>query len=128
MALADGRSGRILGAEALCVAAGDELRHQIEELVGIGAAQLCRHRFRTLRQYELAHGRRRGDGVCPGISIGVAHVDLSRPMNSAQLVEHADQALYAAKAAGKRIVMVRDVDGCCPPSLVGERPIPDYVF
>lgn len=49
------------------------------------------------------------------MSIGVAHIDLSRPINAEQLVHHADQAMYAAKNAGKHRVMVRDGSGVyCP--------------
>jgi diguanylate cyclase (GGDEF)-like protein len=49
------------------------------------------------------------------MSIGVAHIDLSRPLNAEQLIHHADQAMYAAKNAGKQRVMVRDGSGVyCP--------------
>lgn len=49
------------------------------------------------------------------MSIGVAHIDLSKPINAEQLVHHADQAMYAAKNAGKQRVMVRDGSGVyCP--------------
>jgi predicted signal transduction protein with EAL and GGDEF domain len=45
------------------------------------------------------------------MSIGVAHIDLSRPRDTEALIHHADEALYAAKAAGKHRVMVRDRHG-----------------
>jgi len=49
------------------------------------------------------------------MSIGVAHIDLSKPINAEQLIHHADQAMYAAKNAGKHRVMVRDASGVyCP--------------
>ena len=50
-----------------------------------------------------------------GMSIGVAHINLSRPINAEDLIHHADQAMYAAKNAGKQRVMVRDGTGVyCP--------------
>jgi len=49
------------------------------------------------------------------MSIGVAHIDLSRPINAEMLVHHADQAMYAAKSAGKHRVMVRDESGVYSP-------------
>ncbi len=123
------RTGRIIEANCRQVDVagrygGDEFCVLMPQCEARDATRVA---LRILGQYELAHGRRRGDGVCPGISIGVAHVNLSRPASAAELVAHADQALYAAKAFGKRIVMVRTGDGCCPPSLLGERQIPDYV-
>ena len=45
-----------------------------------------------------------------GISIGVAQIDSRRPTNSEELIRHADEALYAAKAAGKGCIMVRSGD------------------
>ena len=44
-------------------------------------------------------------------SIGVAHLDLSCPRDTEELIRHADEAMYAAKAAGKHRVMVRDRRG-----------------
>jgi len=44
-----------------------------------------------------------------GMSIGVAHVDRSRPVNAEDLVRHADEAMYAAKAEfGGDTVAVRE--------------------
>jgi diguanylate cyclase (GGDEF)-like protein len=51
-----------------------------------------------------------------GVSIGVSHVDLSRPRDLAEFVRHADEALYAAKSAGKQLVMVRGTDGPFSPN------------
>jgi PleD family two-component response regulator len=45
------------------------------------------------------------------MSIGIAHVHLSRPANIDDLIKHADDALYTAKAEGKRRVMIRRADG-----------------
>ena len=42
------------------------------------------------------------------MSIGVAHVDVSRPVNAAELVRHADEAMYTAKVdRGGDAVVVR---------------------
>lgn len=49
-----------------------------------------------------------------GMSIGVSHVQLSRPANAEVLVGHADEALYAAKSAGRNTVMARDINGVLP--------------
>jgi diguanylate cyclase (GGDEF)-like protein len=45
------------------------------------------------------------------MSIGVSHIDLSRPINSDQLVMHADEAMYSAKLAGKHGAMIYRGDG-----------------
>jgi PleD family two-component response regulator len=49
------------------------------------------------------------------MSIGVAHITISLPANAEQLITHADEAMYAAKAAGKQRVMLRQADGHCVP-------------
>jgi len=48
------------------------------------------------------------------MSIGIAEIDLSRPVNTRQLVQHADEALYAAKNAGRDRAMVRLPTSCAP--------------
>jgi diguanylate cyclase (GGDEF)-like protein len=50
-----------------------------------------------------------------GMSIGLSHINLSRPINAEQLVSHADEAMYAAKLAGKHRVMIRAADGVFMP-------------
>jgi GGDEF domain-containing protein len=47
------------------------------------------------------------------MSIGISHIMLSRPASAEQLLRHADEAMYAAKAAGKQRVMMRQTDGEC---------------
>jgi two-component system cell cycle response regulator len=70
---------------------------------------------RILREFERAvRGRDRYERRL-GVSIGLAHIDLSRPINAEQLILHADEALYAAKGAGKNRVMLRDTDGVYAP-------------
>ena len=49
-----------------------------------------------------------------GMSIGIASLDRSRPLDAPQLLVNADRALYASKKAGKgevRVFEVRPVDG-----------------
>jgi diguanylate cyclase (GGDEF)-like protein len=41
----------------------------------------------------------------PGISIGIAHRDLSSPSTSEDLVRHADEAMYAAKTSRVEVMM-----------------------
>lgn len=66
---------------------------------------------RILRQY-IYSGRVKCEGVPPpGMSIGIAHVDLSRPTNAQQLIQHADEAMYAAKSDATTGVMIREADG-----------------
>ena len=55
--------------------------------------------------------RRRAADPRTGMSIGVAHIHLSEPRDPEALIRHADEALYAAKSAGKGRVMVRDRNG-----------------
>lgn len=62
---------------------------------------------RILAAYEEAAGAQ-DELSSLGMSIGVAHVDLSRPVSPEQLIAHADEAMYAAKAAGKCRVVLRD--------------------
>jgi two-component system cell cycle response regulator len=50
------------------------------------------------------------------MSMGLGHIDLSRPANAEQLVSHADQAMYAAKLAGKHRILIRMSDGMRPVS------------
>ena len=45
------------------------------------------------------------------MSIGIATVQHSGPQSADDLTEHADTALYAAKAAGKSTIMVREATG-----------------
>ena len=48
------------------------------------------------------------------MSIGLAHAHLSTPSTPEQLVSHADEAMYAAKAAGKSGIMMKRKNGCTP--------------
>ena len=81
---------------------------------------------RILREYENT-GRGKSEDAEPlRMSIGIAHIDLSRPANAEQLIQHADEAMYAAKSAASSRAMLRDTDGVFAPSS-GERiAAPDY--
>jgi diguanylate cyclase (GGDEF)-like protein len=78
--------------------------------------------LRLLREWERASARRPPGEPHMGISVGVAQARLSRPADPEELIRHADEALYAAKAAGKGRVMVRGDEGVRP---VQEPPIVD---
>lgn len=90
------------GGDEFCV-----LMPESEATEAIAVAQ------RILRENEQANLSRPTDEPRVGMSIGVAQIDLSRPVNTEELIRHADEALYAAKAAGKNRVMVRAQDGVC---------------
>jgi diguanylate cyclase (GGDEF)-like protein len=62
---------------------------------------------RLLKAFEFAIGNLPEEHPRVSMSIGVAHVKLSRPAHADQLVTHADEAMYAAKSAGKNRVMLR---------------------
>jgi len=68
---------------------------------------------RIMREFDYAMRNRPADEPKVSMSIGLAHITLSRPANSEQLLSHADEALYAAKSAGKRCVMVCEAVGRC---------------
>ena len=81
---------------------------------------------RILREYENANGVKSENEPRLGMSIGIAHIDLSRPANAEQLIRHADEAMYAAKSDAASRAMIRDADGVYAPSS-GERiAAPDY--
>lgn len=50
-------------------------------------------------------------GVRVGMSIGVACVSISKPLDATDLLSHADNALYAAKQGGKSRTMLCGPDG-----------------
>lgn len=87
---------------------GDEFCIVMPHTEADDAMQVAR---RILREFDLAMNRASATGTTVSMSIGVAQIDASRPQTSAQLVKHADEAMYAAKAAGKRQVMFRASQG-----------------
>ena len=106
-------TGRILQANCRQVDmparyGGDEFCVLMPECQGHEAVEVAR---RILRENGEANARRPKGEPRIGMSIGVAQVDLSKPVNTEELIRHADEALYAAKAAGKNRVMVRDQIG-----------------
>ncbi len=70
---------------------------------------------RLLAAFTDAAGRLPEDHPRVGMSIGVAHRRTSRPRDAAELIAHADEALYAAKASGRGRVVVRDAEGVHAP-------------
>ena len=59
---------------------------------------------------QFTHAARKAmtmDCVEVGMSVGISHVDASRPVNAMALIRHADEALYAAKTSGKQQIMMR---------------------
>ena len=66
---------------------------------------------RVLREFTHAMRSRPANEPPLGMSIGLSHINLSKPANADQLVTHADEAMYAAKSAGKQRVMIRAADG-----------------
>jgi diguanylate cyclase (GGDEF)-like protein len=71
----------------------------------VGAAQ------RLLKAFESAVGNLPEEHPRVSMSIGISHSHQSRPAHADQLVTHADEAMYAAKSAGKNRVMVKQRKG-----------------
>lgn len=69
---------------------------------------------RILSEYEYANQNRSSQQPATSLSLGIAHIDLSRPANAQQLIRHADEAMYAAKSSPNCHAMIRDVDGIYP--------------
>jgi len=61
--------------------------------------------------FQVAVNRHHRVGLRCGMSVGISSVQMSGPADGEQLLAHADNALYAAKAGGKRRVMVCGPDG-----------------
>lgn len=53
----------------------------------------------------------REEGLDLAMSIGIAHIEHSRPASAEQLVRHADEAMYAAKNAHATQIMLRHAEG-----------------
>jgi diguanylate cyclase (GGDEF)-like protein len=67
---------------------------------------------RVLDAFTSAISMRRDSSRIVSMSIGISHINMSGPANTTQLVAHADEALYAAKAAGKNTIRLREADRC----------------
>ena len=87
---------------------GDEFCVLMPESEAHDVAHVAR---RILREWNRVNDSRPPGELRMGISIGVAQIDSSLPTSSEELIRHADEALYAAKAAGKGRIMVRSGDG-----------------
>ncbi len=95
---------------------GDEFCVLMPECDAGEAVQVAR---RLLRECERAGDRRSPGEQRMSMSVGVAAARLSRPADPQELIRHADEALYAAKAAGKGRIMVRGEDGVRPVDAAG---------
>jgi diguanylate cyclase (GGDEF)-like protein len=91
------------GGDEFCVLMPDCEAAEAEQVAG-----------RLLRACERAGARSAPGEPRLGISVGVAATGLSRPEGAEELLRHADEALYAAKAAGKGRVAVRGPQGPQP--------------
>ncbi len=87
---------------------GDEFCVLMPESKAHDVAHVAR---RILAEWNRVNVSRPSGELRMGISIGVAQIDSSHPTSSEELIRHADEALYAAKAAGKGRIMVRSGDG-----------------
>lgn len=106
-------TGRVLQANSRAVDVparygGDEFcvlmpQTELEDAVRVA------ERIRDAYEEAVARFRRRGFGLA--MSMGVAHIHVSRPASAEQLIHHADQAMYAAKANPDAPIMVRQPDG-----------------
>ncbi len=90
---------------------GDEFCVLMPDSEAYDVAHVAR---RILGEWNRVNASRPSGAPCMGISIGVAQIDSSRPASSEELIRHADEALYAAKAAGKGRIMVHSGDGIHP--------------
>ncbi|UCD75957.1 MAG: diguanylate cyclase [Phycisphaerales bacterium] len=75
------------------------------------AAEAVKVAQRVLREFEIAVGRLPKNEPNVSLSLGISQIDLSRPVDANQLINHADEALYAAKSAGKARAVLRLRDG-----------------
>ena len=96
------------GGDEFCVLMSESKSHE--------AVQVA---WRILREWSQINAARLPGEPRIAMSIGVAQIDASRPVNSEELIRHADEALYAAKASGKGCIMVRDGNGIRPAETPG---------
>jgi diguanylate cyclase (GGDEF)-like protein len=96
---------------------GDEF---IVILPHTGCATASHLAQRLVDAFEARVGALCGPGAQCSMSIGIACLNVSRPDTPDQLLAHADKALYAAKKAGRRRIMVCGADGVpLPPEQAG---------
>ncbi len=91
---------------------GDEFCVLMLDTDPLGAVKVAE---RILAEHEWANAARPPAEPRIGMSIGVCHSALSRPASPDEIIHHADEALYAAKSAGKKRVMVRGATGVFAP-------------
>ncbi len=107
------RTGRLIQANCRQVDVparygGDEFCVLMPET---NAHEAVRVAERILREHDCANRAAPTGEPRLGISIGISHIDLSRPVNAEQLIRHADQAMYAAKSALNQRIMLRGTAG-----------------
>jgi diguanylate cyclase (GGDEF)-like protein len=84
---------------------GDEFCVLMPHTMPDDAAEVAR---RVAREFDIAFARHSPSFPAVAVSIGVAHVDLSAPINAEMLLVHADEAMYAAKTLpGSRVLVKR---------------------
>lgn len=88
------------GGDEFCVLMPESAAHDVTNVAR-----------RILNEWNRANAARPAGEPRMGISIGVSQIDCSRPTSSEELIRHADEALYAAKASGKGCIMVRGRNG-----------------
>ncbi len=91
------------GGDEFCVLMPESESHEVVQVA-----------WRILREWARANTARLPGEPRIAMSIGLAQIDASRPVNTEELIRHADEALYAAKASGKGCIMVRDRSGIHP--------------
>ncbi len=91
------------GGDEFCV-----LMPQTRLSDAIRAAERIRVAFR------LAVAPLREEGFDLSMSIGLAHIEHSRPASAEMLIRHADEAMYAAKMTPGSAIMLRHTEGTTP--------------
>lgn len=105
-------TGQVRASDVAARFGGDEFIIVLPETAHETAAALARRLQDEFgRRAEAALGE---SDVC-GMSIGISSLALSNPLEPAELIAHADAALYAAKGGGKSRVMI------CKPGSVDEQ-------
>lgn len=87
---------------------GDEFVIILPRTTATTAAALAERIRNQFRRHAVSIS---GTGNTCGISVGIASISLSKPLDAKQLLSHADNALYAAKRSRTHRVMLCGADG-----------------